>query len=299
MERRGALLVCLATVCTVVVVLITSPDARRAYAIHEEVQRLRAQGWTDRLGIGAAERECIARQVQSQGLEDLRMLEMLLIAGNISAAGKTFVELGAFDGKTYSNTWVLEHCFGWHGLLIEGSPDNFAALRRNRPNPKNALRNLAVCAEDARGYVDFSARGSQVSGDESAMSRSFKNEWGAHHGSGSVRVPCQPLSRIMRESNMESAAFLSLDVEGSELKVIETVDPTVFGAILIEVSGHDVRKDFRVHRLVQRAGMLAPFGSMGCRKKHCGGAPQPLYIGGNDVYLAPSVMDAYVERAVS
>ena len=27
----------------------------------------------------------------------------------------TFVELGAYNGVTNSNTYLLEMCFGWHG----------------------------------------------------------------------------------------------------------------------------------------------------------------------------------------
>ena len=79
--------------------------------------------------------ECCASEVQSQDLEDLHILEILLLAAKHEGQ-KTFVELGALvDGKTFSNTYMLERCFGWHGLLIEGSPQNFEKLKRNRPSP--------------------------------------------------------------------------------------------------------------------------------------------------------------------
>ena len=80
-----------------------------------------------------AELECCASEVQSQDLEDMHILEILLLAAKHEGQ-KTFVELGALDGKTLSNTYMLERCFGWHGLLIEGSPQNFEKLKQNRPS---------------------------------------------------------------------------------------------------------------------------------------------------------------------
>lgn len=41
-----------------------------------------------------------------------------------------FVEVGANDGKTVSNTWPLARA-GWHGLYIEPNPDALARCRRN------------------------------------------------------------------------------------------------------------------------------------------------------------------------
>ena len=39
--------------------------------------------------------------------------------------------LGALDGIAFSNTYMLERCFGWRGLLIEGNPASFAKLRES------------------------------------------------------------------------------------------------------------------------------------------------------------------------
>ena len=60
--------------------------------------------------------------------EDVLMLPTLL-AGTRGKPG-TFVELGAFDGVKFSNTLMLEKCFGWQGLLIEEHPHRSQALFR-------------------------------------------------------------------------------------------------------------------------------------------------------------------------
>lgn len=45
----------------------------------------------------------------------------------------TFIELGAYDGKTESNTIFFDNCLGWEGLLIEGQSDSYEKLIHNRP----------------------------------------------------------------------------------------------------------------------------------------------------------------------
>ena len=44
----------------------------------------------------------------------------------------TYLELGAFDGKRESNTIFYDHCLGWKGLLIEGGPQSYKLLIKNR-----------------------------------------------------------------------------------------------------------------------------------------------------------------------
>jgi hypothetical protein len=42
----------------------------------------------------------------------------------------TFLEAGANDGYTWSNTYYLERCKGWRGVLIEGIPALSEECRR-------------------------------------------------------------------------------------------------------------------------------------------------------------------------
>ena len=47
----------------------------------------------------------------------------------------SFVEIGANDGLSGSQTLVLERCLGWDGLLIEANPTTFATLLSSATRP--------------------------------------------------------------------------------------------------------------------------------------------------------------------
>merc|ERR550525_1212298 len=50
---------------------------------------------------------------------------------------------------------------------------------------------------------------------------------GIDASSRGYRVPCKPLGDILHESNITRIDFFSLDVEGSELRVLRTMDGAV------------------------------------------------------------------------
>lgn len=211
--------------------------------------------------------ECALRYSKSHKEQDLMLLPTLLTL----ASGKpgTFVEIGAFDGDKYSNTYMLEKCFGWSGLLVEAQPQNYARLllagRR-----RSTLVHSGAC--DPPGVIRMSMQGGPVAGQIGAMSDSFVKRWGGAgqkqrrgqwgvSGNGvlttnkSYEVPCKPLRVLMEDAGLSGAHFLSLDVEGAEDKVFDTVSPAAFGLVMVEVDEHDPPKDERVRRRALGGGL--------------------------------------------
>jgi FkbM family methyltransferase len=43
-----------------------------------------------------------------------------------------FLDVGAYDGLKYSNSYLLEKNFNWGGLMIEAHPCNYDSLKNNR-----------------------------------------------------------------------------------------------------------------------------------------------------------------------
>lgn len=196
-------------------------------------------------------RACVVNNSRSQYQEDLLLLPSLLRA--TGGRSGTFVELGALDGERYSNSWLLETCFGWGGLLIEANPKSFGALQSNG-HRQVAKRHSAVC--DSPGTVRVTAAGDEVSGQVEQMAARFQSSWKhRNRPSETVAVPCAPLSSLMHAAKMVRADLLSLDVEGAEAIVLRTIDPTAFRYVLVEMDGLRADKDEEVHARLLGAGL--------------------------------------------
>ena len=243
------------------------------------------------MGDATARVNCILHNSHSQLGEDLVLWPTLLLSAG--AHRPIFIELGAFDGVTYSNSLLLERCFGFHGLLIESNPTNFAKL--NHSGRAAALEHSAVCegtpgtvrvlAAPAAGngevglgctgscyarskVVGFAAAKAQLAGRAEVMT--------------SVEVPCRSLTAMIeqhlgraRAREPGAVAFLSLDVQGAELKVLRAVDPAVFGLVMVELDGTDAAKDEAVRGVLRAAGLL----------------PQPaaLFVPESEVWVRPEL----------
>ena len=168
--------------------------------------------------------------------------EMLLLATLMStvAGGRRghFVELGAYDGLCGSNTLLLERCLEWSGVLIEANPANFASLKANaKQRQRSAVVHSAICALNgtaSTGTVRMSVGKGATMAQLDATSRHHMATWKIDPQQNGVAVACRPLASIMRESlpAPHRANFLSLDVEGAEAAVLETVDPSAFDVIM-------------------------------------------------------------------
>lgn len=90
---------------------------------HTRAERTKLPGWPrgddqspmPNLTLTDGEVACARRTSRSQFGEDLVLLPTLLAAAllRMSRRQGIFVELGAMDGETFSNTLMLEQCFGW------------------------------------------------------------------------------------------------------------------------------------------------------------------------------------------
>lgn len=193
---------------------------------------------------------CAVQHSRSQLGEDLLLLPTLLLL----AGGKpgTFVELGAFDGVTFSNTYMLERCFGWTGLLIEASPPNFAKLNVSGRGAHKL--HAAVCGSGGADFVPITLDGGETAGEITTLTKrrqAVRRKRVAH-------VRCAPLPTLMAGVGLPRATFLSLDVEGGELKVLSNARPADFELVMVETVSGDAaraRSNAAVRALLAAAGL--------------------------------------------
>lgn len=141
----------------------------------------------------------------------------------------TFVEVGANDGISQSNTLYLEKYRSWRGLLVEAVPELAWRCRRNRRQSK-----VVNCA-----LGEFYPRRATVEVTYcnlmSVVKGALKNPEAerAHLAKGAeiqdletyrFKVRCRPLSDLIDRYRLPPVDFMSLDVEGSELSVLKGLD---------------------------------------------------------------------------
>lgn len=126
----------------------------------------------------------------------------------------TFVEVGAFDGITFGNTYGLSQA-GWRGLYIEADPDSANVCRENyKDKPNITVESCAI--SDEEGFCKL-YRGGAVS---STIYGPVAKDWGLVENYY-VDVPMFKLDTILAKNNWPSLYdLLVVDVEEAELKVL-------------------------------------------------------------------------------
>lgn len=69
-----------------------------------------------------------------------------------------YLEIGAFESKKTSNTWLLESAYGWKGVAIEIVPEHAADYNANRSNPCLAVDAMTFDYEEYLSINNFPKR---------------------------------------------------------------------------------------------------------------------------------------------
>jgi FkbM family methyltransferase len=149
-----------------------------------------------------------------------------------------FLEMGAGDGISASNSYYLEKALGWTGVLIEANPSYHPLLAKNRPK----CRCIQACVSDKREHVEFVDHGG-LSGIRSQLSVQHSEELrGATH----ITLETQTLQSILDQYGVNHIDYFSLDVEGNELSVLRSIDFSKSHITLIgvEVNQQDYDRNF-------------------------------------------------------
>jgi FkbM family methyltransferase len=132
-----------------------------------------------------------------------------------------FVDVGAYDGITYSNTWGLVQR-GWRGLAIEPNPATFQMLKKNYcPYLSIAILEAAIGKED---FANITLAAAISTTSQEQAEEYVRCRWSSGQ-EPTAQVRMFPLNKVLEDFGI-SPGFdvLSLDVEGTELDVLDTFD---------------------------------------------------------------------------
>lgn len=174
-----------------------------------------------------------------------------------------FVEAGAYDGVTFSNTYLLESV-GWKGLLVEPNPSMAEICRRQRPNA--IVEQAALGPDGCARRVDFTAasdpRGGAPLSFVHASANHIERCRAEHCRFETYQVALVSLNSLL-DSRTDRVDFLSLDVEGMEIEALRGFDLGRFRprVLLVELQRDD--RDIQVQGHLSQSG-YQPAGVIGC-----------------------------------
>lgn len=168
-----------------------------------------------------------------------------------------FVDIGANDGITCSNSLPFEINYNWKGLCIEPHPAAFSKLIANR---NCTCLNYAVSENEME--LDFLV----IEGKAEMLSGLVKDYHPDHiqrikretEANGdkvyTQKVISKSLPQLLKENNITKVSYLSIDTEGSELPIIKGID---FSAVDIDLVSIEVNYDISpFNEIMERNGYV-------------------------------------------
>ena len=138
-----------------------------------------------------------------------------------------FIDIGANDGVSYSNSYFFEKERNWKGICIEPILETFKDLTKIR---ECTCLNIGVWSEKktlkfyrANGYAEM------LSGIVDSFSQDhfnrLKSDIETSGGSlETIEIDVLPLNYILDEQGIKDVDFCSIDTEGSEYEILKAID---------------------------------------------------------------------------
>ncbi len=140
-----------------------------------------------------------------------------------------FLDVGCFHPTRHNNTYLM-YSYGWTGINIDLNPLSIDLFNFARPKDKNI--NIAISDKDDERDLYFIDELNTQNTLEKNQTIFLKN---VHNIKDEQfikkKVSTTRLEKILEDHNFYEIDFMNLDIEGHELKVLETIN---FGKIKIK-----------------------------------------------------------------
>jgi len=163
-----------------------------------------------------------------------------------------YIDCGANDGINQSTTWYFEKYLNWRGILIEPLPKIYKELKLNRSKNNFFFNNALVSSNYKKKFIKM------FDYKDSMMAKVYNSRFSNHLNQETINVKVSTLDDILNKIYYKKKIdFFSLDVEGSELNVLNGVNfnKFIFNYILVETSNFRIIKKFLIkknYRFIKR-----------------------------------------------
>lgn len=171
-----------------------------------------------------------------------------------------FVEFGAHDGTKHSNTKLLESNFGWTGLLAEPNPDMALVLQGSRTADIDSR-----CVWEVTGdSVELLLTGDpELSTVMDRASRDLHTDARQATAVRKVAVDTITLNDLLDEYGAPDVIdFMSVDTEGTELRILRAFDFTKRSPRLVAVEHNGRAEEAELDALMASQGYERRFRDM-------------------------------------
>jgi FkbM family methyltransferase len=152
-----------------------------------------------------------------------------------------FVDIGAFDGISLSNTYFFEKERNWNGICVEPQKEYYEKLIKNR----NSICYNRCVYSDTRMVQFWNVCGpsAMLSGIENNLDERHKeriNRELIQYGGKLVIEEMQTISfnDMLCENNIKKVDYCSIDTEGSELILLKSIDFNEFDISCFSIEGN-------------------------------------------------------------
>ncbi len=162
-----------------------------------------------------------------------------------------FLDFGAFDGITISNTYALEKDLGWRGICVEPNPRYYAQACECR---SSITVNVALWPKSCETLRFVDAHG--LSAIESFKDSDINAGRRAKAIKAVIEVDTLNPNELLARFNAPTLIdFLSLDVEGAEYDVLSALDLEKYSVALMAVEhNHDAPRQKQIRDYLARFG---------------------------------------------
>ena len=154
-----------------------------------------------------------------------------------------FLDLGANDGITLSNTRALSD-HGWGGVLVDASPTAHRMATENYCD-RDDVTCLHCAVWTGDGEIILHESGSHIGREDHALLSSIypgeTEKWRPTTAFQPLTVPCLSVASLLKLCPVARFEFISIDVEGADLDVLQQMDLTDLGCemLVVEVNEKD------------------------------------------------------------